>query len=311
MMDEGITKFKCATIAEAELLGMCNAEDVLLAYQPVGPKLKRFIEVLIKFPETAYSCLTDNLDAAREISEEFQKAGRVGTVWLDINVGQDRTGIPPERAAELWKFCLDLPGIRPVGLHAYDGHIREADWEARKRVCDACFEKVDNLKKEIINNGWGEPVIVAGGSPSFSIHCLREGIQCSPGTFVYWDKGYKDLCPEQNFLPAALVLSRVISLPADNKLCIDLGHKSVAAENEIGRRVYFLNAPELKALSQSEEHLVVEAGVGHQYKVGDILYGLPIHICPTVALYERAITVNDQLADGEWRTIGRDRKISI
>jgi D-serine deaminase-like pyridoxal phosphate-dependent protein len=85
----------------------------------------------------------------------------------------------------------------------------------------------------------------------------------------------------------------------------------VAAENEIGRRVYFLNAPELKALSQSEEHLVVEAGVGHQYKVGDILYGLPIHICPTVALYERAITVNDQLADGEWRTIGRDRKISI
>jgi D-serine deaminase-like pyridoxal phosphate-dependent protein len=112
-------------------------------------------------------------------------------------------------------------------------------------------------------------------------------------------------------LTAALVLSRVISLPSDTKLCLDLGHKSVAAENEITKRVYFLNAPELKAVGQSEEHLVVEAGAGHHYRVGDLLYGLPIHICPTVALYERAITVNDHMANGEWKIIARDRKISI
>src|SRR4051812_14305219 len=42
MIDAGINKFKCATIAEAEMLAMANAKDVLLAYQPVGPKLKRF-----------------------------------------------------------------------------------------------------------------------------------------------------------------------------------------------------------------------------------------------------------------------------
>ena len=40
MMDAGITKFKCATIAEAEMLAMINAPDVLLAYQPIGPRLK-------------------------------------------------------------------------------------------------------------------------------------------------------------------------------------------------------------------------------------------------------------------------------
>ncbi len=37
MMDEGIHKFKCATIAEAEMLAMIDAKDVLLAYQPCGP----------------------------------------------------------------------------------------------------------------------------------------------------------------------------------------------------------------------------------------------------------------------------------
>src|ERR1043166_7358275 len=48
MLDAGITKFKCATIAEAEMLGMIKAPDVLLAYQPLGPKLHRFIELAKK-----------------------------------------------------------------------------------------------------------------------------------------------------------------------------------------------------------------------------------------------------------------------
>src|SRR5258707_6078385 len=43
MMQAGINKFKCATIAEAEMLAMVNAPDILLAYQPVGPKLERFM----------------------------------------------------------------------------------------------------------------------------------------------------------------------------------------------------------------------------------------------------------------------------
>jgi len=144
----------------------------------------------------------------------------------------------------------------------------------------------------------------------FSIHCKREEIECSPGTFVYWDKGYSDLCPEQPFLPAALVVTRIISLPTADRITTDLGHKSIAAENEIGRRVYFLNAPNLTAISQSEEHLVLEATIGHQYQPGDVLYGLPLHICPTVALYERAISIEEGNISGEWMTIARDRKIT-
>ena len=101
----------------------------------------------------------------------------------------------------------------------------------------------------------------------------------------------------------------MISLPDATKLCLDLGHKSIAAENELSRRVYFLNAPELKPIGQSEEHLVVEAGESHSYKTGDVLYGLPIHICPTVALYERATTIVNGKSSGEWKTIARDRRI--
>jgi D-serine deaminase-like pyridoxal phosphate-dependent protein len=57
--------------------------------------------------------------------------------------------------------------------------------------------------------------------------------------------------------------------------------------------------------------LVAGAARGHQYKVGDVLYGIPYHICPTVALYERAITVENNKTSVEWRNIARDRKITI
>ena len=67
MLEAGISKFKCATIAEAEMLGMSKAPHVLLAYQPVGPKLERFVRLIKSYPETQYSCLVDNNAAAEQI----------------------------------------------------------------------------------------------------------------------------------------------------------------------------------------------------------------------------------------------------
>lgn len=310
MLDAGIRKFKCATIAEAEMLGMCGAPDVLLAYQPVDPKVQRFIAVMQRYPATRFSCLTDNLAAAQSMAGAFDARHLEVPVFIDLNIGQNRTGIAPEHAFELYVACAAMKGIVPVGFQAYDGHIRNSDLQARKMACDAAFFSVKMLQQALVKAGYPEPVIVAGGSPTYAIHAAREQVECSPGTFIYWDKGYADLCPDQPFQPAALLVTRVVSLPDAGKLCLDLGHKSVAAENPIDHRIFFLNAPGLIPVGQSEEHLVVEAGEGHSWKIGDVLYGIPFHICPTVALHERAYTVENQKITGEWRTIARDRKIT-
>jgi D-serine deaminase-like pyridoxal phosphate-dependent protein len=312
MLGAGITKFKCATIAEAEMLAMCKSPDVLLAYQPVGPKLNRFVQLILAYPDTKFSCLVDNTTAAVEMSATALSNRIHIPVYIDLNLGMNRTGIKPgKEALQLYVDCELLPGIKPVGLHAYDGHLHDAGLVARTEKCDACFEPVIKLQADIKNLGYSEPLIIAGGSPTFSIHAKRKVIECSPGTFVYWDKGYQNEIPEQPFLPAALVVSRVISMPDETKLCLDLGHKSVASEKELGSRVFFLNAPELVMTGHSEEHLVADAGKGHQYKVGDVLYGLPYHICPTIALYERAITIENSKTSSEWKNIARDRKITI
>jgi len=307
MLNAGITKFKCATIAEAEMLAQCNAADVLMAYQPLGPKLNRFISLIKKYPATKFSCLTDNIAAANEQTTAFNSHNLTVPVFIDLNVGMNRTGISPdEKAIQLADHCATIKGITLVGLHAYDGHIRDVDFKIKKQNCDAAFATVEKLNEKL-----QLPTIIMGGSPTFSVHCERKNIECSPGTFVYWDKGYTDLCPEQKFLPAIVLVTRIISLPAANKICTDLGHKSVAAENEITRRVFFLNAEGLKPIGQSEEHLVLETNEDRSYKVGDVFYGLPYHVCPTVALYERVFTVERGNVTGEWKNISRDRKITV
>jgi len=311
MIEAGINKFKCATIAEAEMLGLCKAPDMLLAYQPIGPKLERFIKLIKTCPATKYSCLIDHIAAAENISAAALLNGLQIPVYIDLNVGQNRTGIIPGKALQLYIDCQALQGIKIIGLHAYDGHIHDADLETRTKICNESFASVLDLQQAIQQKGYPEPIIVAGGTPTFPIHAKRKDVECSPGTFIYWDRGYSLICAEQAFLPAAIVVTRVISLPDDTKLCLDIGHKSVSAENELGKRVYFLNAPDLKPLGQSEEHLVVEAGEGHGYKPGDVLYGLPYHVCPTIALYERAITIGDNSISGEWLNVARNRKINI
>lgn len=312
MMAAGINKFKCATIAEAEMLGMCKAEDVLLSYQPFGPKLQRFVAIIEQYPDTRFSCLADNLNSAEYISKIALKNNRIIPIYLDLNTGMNRTGVVPgKKAIKLYEDCASLMGIRMVGLHVYDGQISDKDIQKRTRACNEGFAPVEEMKLALTKQGYDEPQIIAGGSPTFPIHAKRRNVECSPGTFIFWDKGYQDLLPEQKFLPAALVITRVISLPDETKLCLDLGYKSIASENDLNRRVYFLNAPYLKMVSQSEEHLVLEADKNHSWKIGDIFYGLPIHICPTCALYNSASIIENGKIVGSWKIIARDKKIMI
>ncbi|AEV99970.1 alanine racemase domain protein [Niastella koreensis GR20-10] len=311
MLAAGITKFKCATIAEAEMLGLSGASDVVLAYQPIGPKLKRFVRVTQQYPNTQYSCLVDNIASAEAIANAFAAVGDAVPVYIDLNIGQNRTGIVPgEKAIALYEYCAMARSLSIAGLHAYDGHVRGTLAE-RTAQSNEAFAKVEDMLKALQSKGYTNVKVIAGGSPSFPIHANRAAVECSPGTFVFWDKSYQDQCTEQPFQIAAIVVTRVVSLPNDTHICVDLGHKSIAAENEITKRVFFLNAPELKAVSHSEEHLVLHAGEGHSYKPGDVLYGVPIHVCPTVALHERGYTVENGKLAGEWRIIARDRKISL
>jgi D-serine deaminase-like pyridoxal phosphate-dependent protein len=116
--------------------------------------------------------------------------------------------------------------------------------------------------------------------------------------------------PDLNFLPAALVLTRVISKPGGQRLCLDLGHKAIAAENP-QPRVRLLGLEDASFVAHSEEHLVIETARAADFALGECLYGIPWHVCPTVALHSEAVVVRNGRAEDRWHVSARERRLSV
>jgi len=310
-LKHGIQKFKCATIAEAELLGSCGAKDILLALQPVGPNIDRFFKLISKFPKSTFSTIVDNGGIIEKIAKTASANGIRVPLWLDINNGMNRSGIRPSAdAMELYKQIHNDPNLIAAGLHVYDGHIQHKDIAERERECNGDFEAVLDLKKSLEELGVPVSAIVAGGSPTFPIHLKRPGVEPSPGTTLLWDAGYSASYKDMDFLPAAVLLTRVVSKPRSNFVCFDLGHKHVAPEMNFPR-VLLLEGEGCSQIGQSEEHLVVQCPNDEMFKVGDTCYAIPVHICPTVAKFNEVLTVVDGAVTDSWRVAARNLKINV
>ncbi len=311
MIEKGIRMFKCATIAEAELAAKAGAAKVLIAHQLVGPKIDRLIRLIEKYPDVHFASLTDDWQTAELTDKKFGEAGYVASLYLDINNGMDRSG---HRIGQpMADFISEMKWLRHVqllGFHVYDGHIRNDEFEERKAAVESGFAAVNDFITQFsLNNEAFE--IIAGGTPAFTSHLTEKERTCSPGTCVLWDWGYGDKFAEQPFEYAAVVLSRVISKPAAGIITTDLGHKAVASENPVHNRIRFLNLDEYELISQSEEHGVIRVGNWDEIRVGDVLYGIPYHVCPTVNLYEEAFIVEGNDFREVWQVEGRKRRINI
>jgi len=311
MLQAGISKFKCATIAEAEMLALSGSPDIMLAYQPVGPKIDRLVRLVKAYPESRFSCLVDDIENASVINSCCQKEEINLDVFIDLNIGMNRTGIHPLKAPGLAKVILSLEHLRFAGLHGYDGHVHEPLPVQRQKEADASYALAKNVVKEIQPLFPYQLQMVMGGTPTFPVHAHHTDCECSPGTFVFWDWGYKNQYPDMPFEYAALVICRVISIIDQQHICVDLGHKSVAAENPLPQRIQFLNAPEAKPVAQNEEHLVLEMPENNTYSIGQIFYGVPVHICPTVALYDKAFVIENGGMTDSWTVVARNRSINF
>ncbi len=307
----GITKFKCATIAEAEMAAMAGAKDLLLAYQPVGPNVERFLMLCADFPQTRFSCVADNVESIRELSHAAVKASTRLEVLLDLDIGQHRTGVAPDaHAFDLYRLIASMPALTPGGLHAYDGHISNTDVAERTAACEAAFAPVEMLRRKLEREKFSVPRVITSGTPTFPMHAARDGVECSPGTCIFWDAGYARKLPDLEFLPATVLLTRVVSKPTANRLCLDLGHKAVASEMPHPRAV-FLNLSDATPVVHSEEHLVVETPHAAEFAVGHCVYGIPWHVCPTVALHSEVVVVRNARAGERWKVAARDRALTI
>ena len=310
-MKHGIFKFKCATISETEMVARCGAKDILLAMQPVGPNLERFFQLKQESKGIEISCIADSEEIILKLSDMARITGLQTHIWLDINNGMNRTGIAPgEKAVRLFKLAAGLPLLKVKGLHVYDGHIHEKEFSHRQQICNDSFAAVQTMIDDLMKAGMGPFSTVAGGSPTFPVHASRKDVEVSPGTIILWDYGYSSSFADLDFLNAAVLLTRIISIPGRDLLCLDLGHKAVASEMP-QPRIKILGIDNYAIINHNEEHMVIRTTDTKKMNIGDPVYAIPWHICPTVDRFDTVSVVTDSKVKEEWVVEARKRKITI
>ena len=313
-LELGITKHKCATIAEAEMLATCGVKDIFWAYPPVGPNIGRLQQLQERFPETHFQITADDTSLLNQLNQAAQSVDRPIEVLLDLDSGMHRTGVVPGPEAEqLYQEIHEHSHLIPGGLHLYDGHHRQLDFQERLAAVKSGFEVAAALADRLEAAGNPVPRIVAGGTGSFPCFATIDDprLELSPGTTVFHDAGYTRAFPEMKFAPAAWLLTRVISRPSPTRLTLDLGHKACAADPPAGKRLYFPGLPGAVEAMQNEEHLVLEMQDADGFQVGDMLLCVPSHICPTTAVHQEVVVIREERVSESWAVGSRDRRITV
>ena len=315
LIQRGVHHFKCATTLE--LLTACRegASDVLLAYPVLGANAKRVREIADEFPNTRISVLAENVEQVRQ-----WKGTSIG-IYLDINPGMNRTGIEQSDEGKIVDLAraIESLGLQFRGLHYYDGQYGGLNERDRISAAHAGYDRLLLLEAAIKRGGVRLPEIVTAGTPTFPCSLTYAGFEgqefvhrISPGTIVYNDAtSLAQLSTDYGYAPAVLVLTRVVSAPRDGIVTCDAGHKSVSADAGVPTCVV-VGHPELTALGPSEEHLPLAVKAGSKGpQVGDYLFLLPRHICPTVNNFDSALLVRDGEVVSVERVTARGREAPL
>lgn len=306
----GITRFKCATIAEAEVTAEAGAEHIILAYPLIGPNIARYLRLAKAYPQTTFYAAGDNYESLALLAGEACRMNMTMNVLIDTDIGMHRTGVPLDSLEALYERAAALRGILVKGLHCYDGHRGDKDLSQRKALAEEGDRQVLSIRDSLVRKGLPCDIMVMGGTPSFPCRTGKEHFFLSPGTLFISDWAYYSKFPDLDFTPGAALFCRVVSHQTGNTFTLDLGHKGIAAD-PAGDRGVIVGLEDAKPMFQSEEHWVFSLPPGkNPPPIGSELYVIPTHICPTSALYPELQVAEGGKITGQWQVSARNRKIN-
>jgi D-serine deaminase-like pyridoxal phosphate-dependent protein len=293
MMAHGVRVFKCSTTLELLTACEAGADDVLLAFAVTGANADRAVQIARQFSQTRVSVL---IEAAEQV--RFWRGTGLG-VFIDVNPGMDRTGIGQERADEVLKLAR-AAGSDFRGLHYYDGHMSGVPPSEREFQAHRGYDRLLDIVKALSLAGVPVEEVITSGTPAAPYGYSYAGFangefvhRISPGTVIYNDTTSLEQLRGFGYRPAVAILSTVISHPTLARVTCDAGHKSVSADAGVPT-CSVIGQARLQPLKPSEEHLPLEVGAGAPMPaIGDKLYLIPRHVCPTVNNFDQALIVAD------------------
>ncbi len=308
LAEKGVVNAKCSTTVELAAACEAGMKDVLLAYAVVGANARRVRELAEKYPNVRISVLVENVEQIAAWS-----GSRIG-IFVDVNPGMDRTGISQDGIDAILKV-VHAAGSQFRGLHYYDGHMSAASLEEREKLAHKGYDRLMQIVEAV-----DVPIeeVITSGTPAFPCAATYTPFKsgkfvhrASPGTVVYSDAtSIKQLPVEWGYQPAALVVSTVVSHPKPNVVTCDAGHKSVSADAGVPTCAVAGRA-DLTPLKPSEEHLPIEVSAGAVPEIGELLYLIPRHVCPTVNNFDDAVIVEGGRVTGVEHVTARGHEVPL
>ena len=286
-------------VSEAQALAAAGVSQLYVSNEVVDPaKLDRLAD-LARGARLAVA--VDSPVGVERLGRALARSGASMDVFVEVDVGHGRCGLPPGSAAALARHVSGDPHMRFAGLQAYHGraqHLRSAG--EREAAIRHAASIVRAAQAALSGAGIACPLVTGAGTGTFA-HEAASGVwgelQC--GSYVFMDRDYADNEPlpqAPRFEHALFVKSQVMSRGTSHAV-IDAGHKSHALDS--GLPSVWGTFAGLEFANGGDEHGILRAGAGHSLPaLGDAVWLVPGHCDPTVNLHDMYVVVRGGLERG-------------
>ncbi len=305
-VEAGAKGVAVAKVGEAEVMAANGLKDIFIANEIVGEVKLTRIKELSKSIDISFGI--DSIPQTAMIEKVFSGAGKKAQVLIEIEVGEERSGIIEEADfADLVNYIKGCKNVHLKGIFSHDGHSYKAENEedCRKRYIESQKRTLGfaELADEL---GCHLETVSVGSTPSLMHDFgVMPGItELRPGTYILMDAsqgnaiGTYDRC-------AATVLTTVISRPTGERVITDVGAKGITAQTRSKGICATKGHGYIKGYDQVyindvfDEHAIIyNKKFRNEVHEGDKVQIIPNHICPVCNLYENAyLTSNGEVVE--------------
>ena len=290
--------------SEAEALAAAGIADIYISNEVVDrAKLARVAALAGRI---RLAVAVDSVEGVERLAEAVAAAGSRIEVFVEVDVGHGRCGVPAAAAGQLAQRVVSHAppegGLVFAGLQAYHGaaqHLRGAI--EREAAAHHAATLARAAQASIGAAGIVCPLVTGAGTGTFCVDAAS-GVwgELQAGSYLFMDRDYADNAPTPGaptFEHALFVKSRVMSRGVSHAV-IDAGHKSHAIDSGLPR----LWQRELVYANGGDEHGIlrppVGSGAGELPAIGATVWLVPGHCDPTVNLHDRYVAVRGGLVAG-------------
>ena len=233
-LERGAIGICAAKVSEAEVLVNSGIHGVLVT-GPVASEKKA--ARLVKLLGTSPSLMTvvDHTESIEILDRLLTKSGLGMDVLVDIDVGLQRTGVPPSEAPELAELVLASKNLRLKGIQAYAGQVQHIQrYDERKTASLECLNQAAEVFRQLQAKAASCTIFSGAGTGTCEIDLEIAALtELQVGSYPLMDAEYLAIESARQpkfsgFFPAALtLLTTVVSASQETHVTIDAGLKSL------------------------------------------------------------------------------------